>query len=477
MGLAIIFMLNLKTGSLKLALIFFMGAILFVMPASEGLSVKSWNLLIIFSATVAGAILNPMPMGVLVMLSILVSLLTDTLTLTQAFSGFGSYMVWLVVFAFFISRAIIKSNLGKRIAYYFIAKLGHNIIGLSYGLIFTELFLAPFIPSASARGGAVIFPVAQALTDQYNFVSAGKHDTKIRQFLMQLCFQANVITSSMFFTAMAGNPLISGLASGIGIDLSITNWALGAIVPGICALLILPFIIKFVIKPHVNNMVHAPILAQTVLKDMGPFSRNEIMVLITFAVLIILWVGGSSFGVDATTTALLGFIVLLLTGVITWDDAMNEKEAWRTFIWFAGFVMLSKFLSEMGVTKWIGDNIEEALSSYNATFAIPILLILFFYMHYFFASITVYASVMYVTFAMLLIAFGVPPLATALVLAVLANLSACLTHYGTTSAPIFFGSSHMSVKSWWAAGFIIGVFHLLIWSTIGVCWLETLGWL
>ena len=470
-------MVNLKARNIKLIFIFFLGALFFMVPPLEGLNDKSWHLLVIFAATVVGVILNPIPMGVLVMISVLISILTGTLTLNQAFSGFSSYMVWLVVFAFFISRALIKSNLGKRIAYYFIAKLGHSIIGLSYGLIVTELILAPFIPSASARGGGVIFPVAQALTDQYNFVLAGKsHDTKIRQFLMQLSFQTNIVTSSMFLTAMAGNPLIASLAYGMGVELSIINWTFGAIVPGLFILLFLPFIIKAVIRPKVSNMLHAPILAQTVLKDMGPLSKNEIVVLMTFVMLIFLWVAGDLVGVDATTTALLGFIILLITGVITWDDAMNEKEAWHTFIWFAGFVMLSKFLSELGVTKWIGLNMEKFLVGYNPNIAIaiPILVVLFFYMHYLFASITVYASVMYVTFAMLLISCGMTPIIVALLLAVLANLSACLTHYGITSAPIFFGASHMSVKSWWGIGFVIGIFYLLVWSTLGIAWLRIL---
>ena len=468
-------MANLKAGNIKLSFIFFISALFFIMPPPEGLNDKSWHLLIIFSATVMGAILNPMPMGVLVMISMLISILTDTLTFNQVFLGFSSYMVWLVVFAFFISRALIKSSLGKRISYYFIAKLGHSIIGISYGLIVTELILAPFIPSASARGGGIIFPVAQALTNQYNFVSAGKNcDTRIRQFLMQLSFQTNIVTSSMFLTAMAGNPLIAGLAHSIGVELSITNWMLGSIVPGIFILLILPFIIKMVVKPKVINIVHAPILAQTVLKDMGPLSRNEIILLVTFLILILLWVAGDFLGIDVTTTALLGFIILLVTGVITWDDAINEKEAWRTFIWFAGFVMLSKFLSELGVTRWIGESIKGIFIDHNSDFAIPILIVLFFYMHYFFASITVYSSVMYVTFVMLLISCGITPIIAAVLLAVLANLSACLTHYGITSAPIFFEASRMSVKSWWSVGFIVSIFHLLVWSTLGITWLKIL---
>jgi DASS family divalent anion:Na+ symporter len=199
----------------------------------------------------------------------------------------------------------------------------------------------------------------------------------------------------------------------------------------------------------------------------------------TFAVVLSLWSGTVFFGIDPTTAALLGFLALLATNVVTWDEVMGEKETWKTFVWFAGFVALSKLLSEKGVTKWIGMNIESILTSvsWDSKFIISISLLLFFYMHYFFASITVYASVMFISFAMLLINLGAPVLTVALVLASFANLSSCLTHYGITSAPIFFSNSKMSVKEWWFTGFLISIMHLLIWSTVGLAWFRIIGWI
>lgn len=473
--------MNISTKSLTTVLLLIIsGAVAFLLPVPEGLNFQSWKLLIIFCLTILGIITTVIPMGALVMFAILVSLLTNTLTIEESFSGFGSYIVWLVVFSFFISKAIIKSNLGKRVAYYFIAKFGGSVTGLSYCMIFTEFLLAPFIPSASARGAGIMYPVAQALADQYNFVSVAKNNDKgIREFLMQICFHTNIITSSMFLTAMAGNPLISALATTIGADLSFSNWFTGAIVPGVVALLLLPFVLKLILKTKVNDMIHAPVLAKTILQDMGRLSRDEIIVLMTFAVLLSLWSGSVFFGIDPTTAALLGFLALLATNVVTWDEVMSEKETWKTFVWFAGFVALSKLLSEKGVTKWIGTNIESILTSvsWDSKFIISISLLLFFYMHYFFASITVYASVMFISFAMLLINLGVPTLTVALVLASFANLSSCLTHYGITSAPIFFSNSKMNVKEWWFAGFLISIMHLLIWSTVGLVWLRIIDWI
>ena len=442
-----------------------------------GLNINSWHLLVIFICTILGAILNPIPIGLVVMISILVSILTNTISIERAFSGFSTSIVWLVVFAFFISRSVIKSNLGKRLAYFFISKIGGSLLGLSYGLVFTDLILAPFIPSASARGGGIIYPIAQSITQQYNFLTSNKdNNSNISKYLMQLCFQTNIVTSSMFLTAMAGNPLIASLAKSINIHLSIYHWWIACIIPSLCILSVLPFILMFLTKMKHQNISHGPVLAETALKEMGPLSRNERIVLFTFGLLIVLWMGAEPLNIDPATTALLGFIILTLSNVLSWQDAINEKEAWQTFIWFAGFVMLSQQLSMDGITTWLGSNIKVLIMGYDPIFAIPCTLILFFYMHYFFASITVYASVMYVTFTMLLIALGVPAIVAGFAIAIAANLSACLTQYGTTTAPIFFTASHMSLKQWWQVGFVMSVFYLFIWSIIGSMWWKVLGW-
>lgn len=71
----------------------------------------------VFAATIVGLILKPLPMGVMALLGMVSLCLARTLTLKEALSGFGNPTIWLVVVAFFISRGIVKTGLGERIAY------------------------------------------------------------------------------------------------------------------------------------------------------------------------------------------------------------------------------------------------------------------------------------------------------------------------------------------------------------------------
>lgn len=133
-----------------------LGVAIWLVPAPEGVKAEAWHLFAIFIATVAGIMLEPLPMGAVAVLGVTATTLTGTLTIGEALSGFGHRVIWLVVMAFFISRGFIKTGLAARIAYVFMALLGRKTLGLGYSMVASDLVLAPVIPSNTARAGAAI---------------------------------------------------------------------------------------------------------------------------------------------------------------------------------------------------------------------------------------------------------------------------------------------------------------------------------
>ena len=104
------------------------------------------------------------------------------------------------------------------------------------------------------------------------------------------------------------------------------------------------------------------------------------------------------------------------------------------------------------------------------------LVLVYFYAHYGFASITAHVTAMFTPFLVVVLAAGAPPLLAVLMLAYFSNLSASLTHYGTTPAPIYFGSGYISQKDWWLYGFMISVLSIFVFATVGLGWWKLLGW-
>jgi DASS family divalent anion:Na+ symporter len=456
--------------------VFLLAVVIWVIPPPSGVQPQAWHLLAIFVATIVGIIMKPLPMGAIALFGIAATALSGTLTINQALSGFGNSTIWLIVVAFFISRGFIKTGLGSRIAYLFMAVLGKKTLGLGYGLIATDLVLAPAIPSNTARAGGIVFPLVKASAKAYGSEPDDGTAHKIGAFLMQAAFQGNVVTSAMFLTAMAANPLAAKLAAGMHINVSWGEWALAAVVPGLASLVIVPLILYKVYPPEIKETPGASQLARQKLAEMGKMHREEWVMLGVFFLLLLLWILGDPLAkIDSATTALVGLSVLLVTGVLTWKDILTEEGAWDTLVWFSALVMMASFLNELGLIPWFSKGAQGMVGGVNWGIAFPVLCLFYFYSHYLFASQTAHVSSMYAAFLSVSVAVGTPPLLAALVLGFLSNLFSSLTHYGSGPAPVLFGSGYVELGMWWKLGALASVINILIWLIVGGFWWKLLG--
>lgn len=449
------------------------GASVWIVPRPAGVDPRAWQLLAIFAATIVGLVSRPLPAGAVALIGIVVTVVTGTLTLGQALSGFSNSVVWLVVAAFFIATGFLKTGLGARIAYLFLAVLGRRTLGLAYGLVATDLVLAPAIPSNTARAGGVIFPILRSLAARLDQGSDAGRTT--RAFLTVAVYQGTVITSAMFLTAMAANPLAAALAADLGVSISWTTWALAAALPGACSLVIVPLVIYALCPPALRETPDAPAMARMELRKLGPMTRPEWILLVVFVGLLGLWIFGVRVGLDSTTAALMGLGVLLMTQVLAWDELSGDRDAWNTAVWFATLLMMATFLNELGLVGWFSERMGERLRGLGWRPAFLALSLTYFYSHYFFASNTAHVSSMYAPFLGVALAVGTPPMLGALALAYISNLMACLTHYGTAPAPILFAAGDVPLGTWWRVGAVLSLVHLVIWLGVGGWWWKVLG--
>lgn len=461
---------------IKLAALVVVALIIWFIPTPEGLKPEAWHLFAIFVSTILGFILKPLPMGGIAVLGMTALSLTHTLTISQTLSGFGNSTIWLIVIAFFISRGFIKTGLGARIAYLFVNKFGRKTLGLSYSLLASDLILSPAIPSNTARAGGVIYPIILSLAESFGSKPSDGTQRKIGSFLIFTSFQGNLVTSAMFMTAMAANPMIAGFASSVaGVSLTWTGWMIAAIVPGLVTLIVLPLFLYKVYPPEVKETSGASEMAAGKLREMGRLKPAEISMLCVFVLVLILWIAGDHLHIDATTTALIGLSVLLITRVLTWDDIKKEQGAWDTLVWFAALVMMAGYLNELGMVGWFSDKIGHSVSALPWSLALIILALVYYYSHYFFASATAHISAMYSAFLAVILTVGTPPMLAVLILAFFSNLFGSTTHYGAGAAPVFFGSGYVNQNKWWSLGFMISILHIVIWFVVGGLWWKLLG--
>ena len=451
------------------------GVAIWFIPAPEGVKPQAWQMLAIFVATIAGIITAPLPMSAVAIIGATVASLLGVIKFSDVVKSTGTDLVWLVLLAFFISRGVIKTGLGRRIGLLFLRALGKRTLGLGYGLALTELLVAPAMPSITARAGGVMLPITRAISEVLGSRPDDGTRRKAGAYLIQCAFQANIITAGMFITAMAGNPLSVKLAADQGVAISWMGWAVAAFVPGVVCLALIPIALLFLLPPEVKETPDAVVLAKRELAAMGAISSNEIIMACIFVGLVVMWMFGDQIGIGATQAAAIGVSLMLLTGVLTWQDALAEKSAWDTMIWIGLLIVLAAKLNEYGMIAWIGKALGAYLEGYHRFVVGVIVVAIYFYSHYLFASATAHISALFPVSLTLLIGAGLAPFPAAMLLASMSNIYGCLTQYAIGSGPVMFGAGYVTQGEWWRTGFFMSLIYLAIWFTIGPLWWAALG--
>lgn len=443
--------------------------------APEGITAPAWRLFAIFAATIVGSVVQPLPAGGIVFLGVCAMAVTGAMTPAGALQGYADPIVWLVLSAFFIARGVLKTGLGRRIAFLFIRALGRRSLGLSYALVGTDALLATIVPSNSARSGGIIFPVARSLAEAYDS-TPGPTARRLGAYLMATIYQSDVVACAMFLTGQASNVLIASFAmQAVGYEVSYARWLVAMIVPGLIGLLLVPLLIYRIFPPEVTHTPQATAFAREELVRLGPMRRDERIMLLVFALVAGLWITQSLHSIHYAVVALIGVAVLLLTRVLDWEDLTGQRAAWDVFVWYGGLVGMAGALGETGITQRFAEVTAGLTAGWTWWAALLALLLVYFYAHYAFASITAHATAMFVPFLMVTIGAGAPPALAVLGLAAFSNLSAGLTHYGTTPAPIYFGARYVSQTQWWRVGLIASLLTIPIWGVLGVVWWKVLG--
>ena len=363
-------------------------------------------------------------------------IVTHTVPPTQALSGFSNLTVWLVFTAFLFARAVTVTRLGSRVAYKFIHRFGHSALTLGYSITASDVMLSPFVPSDTARGGGIIYPIVRSISHAFDS-EPGPTSGRIGSFIFMVGFHSTYTASAIFLTGMAANPLIADFARKVAnVDLTWGRWLLGSCVPGLATLALVPWVIYKFCPPEVRDTEPARALACRELKKLGPVGRREMILMVVMFLVMIGWITSPWHEIPNAVVAMAGVSAILLLGVINWQDLLAEKRAWDALIWFAPVLMMANALQEAGVINILSGAVFRHIAGWSWPISMVVLAVLYLYLHYGFASMTVHISALFPGFLAASLAAGVPPLMAVLPLAYFSNLNAGITHYGTGSAPV-----------------------------------------
>jgi L-tartrate/succinate antiporter len=454
------------------------GVALLLVPVPAGLTPNAWYYFALFVAVIIALILEPIPaaaVGLVGVTAATVSLLVvpkPADAIKWALSGFQDGTVWLIFVAFMFALGYEKTGLGRRVALNLVKWLGKRTVGLGYAVALADLAIAPFTPSNTARSGGTIFPVIKNIPPIYGS-EPGPTARKIGAYIMWTAFATTCLTSSMFLTGLAPNLLALNLVKQTAkIEISWIEWFIGIAPVGILLFIFLPLIVYKIYPPELKSSPEVPAWASEELKKMGGVTLKEISMALLALLALGLWIFGGEL-INATTVALLVLSLMVLTRIVEWDDVLAHKQAWNVLVWFATLVTMADGLSKVGFLKWFAGGAAGALTGYSVMTIVVMLTVVYFVVHYMFASLTAHTTALLPV--LLTAAIAVPDMPVKLISLLFCytlGLMGIISPYATGPGPIYYGSGYVSRKDFWTLGLIFGAIYLATLLIIGVPFLR-----
>ncbi len=460
---------------IKKILPFLFGIIVWHFPIPLDFTTDAWHLFAIFMAAIFAVLIGAFSVFTSSICALVAAVIFRVLPVEVAFSGFSESFILLILAAFLVAKAVIKSGLGKRIAFHLIRRFGKSTLSLGYCIVATDTLLGPAIPSNTARSG-ILYPITHALALDTGSSPTLEGRKKTGSYLMMTAISGHTISSALWFTGMAANPVGAGIASQFGVNMNFGNWFFVASVPCFIALIAIPFILYKLYPPELKFTPEAPAMAQNALLNMGPMSKQEWIMAFTFLGMIILWALSPILKLNLAIVALLGLSVLLLTNVYTLEDfRKGGGDALETFVWFAILYMMSSALNEMGFMKTLGSQIAYYISDYNWMTVYVLLTIIYVLIHYLFVSQTAQLLALYGVFLQVAVNANIPAALMAYMLSFATNYFAVITPQASSSNVLFAGSGFLPTKDIYKQGAIVTTLNTVIFllATPWILWASS----
>jgi L-tartrate/succinate antiporter len=452
--------------------------ILLALPVPRGLTPQAWHYFALFAGVIVGLILEPVPGAVIGMLGVAVAAGAGLAganageSVKWALSGFANSTVWLIFAAFMFGLGYEKTGLGRRIALNLVKLLGRRTLGLGYAVALSDLCLGPFMPSNTARSGGTIYPIIKNIPEIFDS-RPGPSSRRMGAYLMWTGLATTAVTSSLFLTANAPNLLgLELVTKAIKITFTWREWFMGFLPIGVLLFLAVPLLTYLIYPPEIKASAGANTWAGAELEKLGRVSLRELVMGGLAVAALALWIfGGQRF--DATIVALGVVVAMVLTGVITWNDLLEYKQAWNMLVWFGTLVALADGLKNLGFLKWFAGLTSGLLTGLPMLWTVVLFVAIYFLVHYLFASLTAHATALLPVFLVAAAAVpGMPLKLLAMGLCYTSGISAMLTPYASGPSAIFYGSGYIERKDFWRLGLIFGIIFLGVFLLLGIPYLR-----
>ncbi|AFN35385.1 DASS family sodium-coupled anion symporter [Taylorella equigenitalis] len=315
-------------------------------------------------------------------------------SLAIALAGFSSSGLALVAAALFIAACMTYTGLDKRIALNTMNLVGTSTKSIYTGMILVTIVLSLVVPSATARGAAMI-PIAMGMVVAFGV----DKNSRLAVGLMILVAECISIWNVGIQTAAAQNLITVGfMTEMLGERVAWIDWVIAALPWSIVMSFVLYFTVLWIYPPEVKKLEGGKTAVRSQLEELGPMTSDQLRLLIVSIVLIGFWATEGklhNYSTAATTIVALGILLTPKIGVINWKE-LQKRTPWGTLIVFGAGISLGSSILKTGAGQWLGNQIIvlTGLDSLGPFMIFAVLAAFLIVIHLGFASATALSSSM-----------------------------------------------------------------------------------
>ena len=331
----------------------------------------NYAMLAIFVAAIILWITEAIPNYLTSLLVILSIVLTGVTSDKTAYAQLGHPVMWLNILSFILASMLVKTQVAKRFALWFVLKFGKNASGVILSFIVINLVLSAFISATTAKA-AILLPIFMVIAAIYGATGGQNRNNFGRNLILQNLFQINLGANS--FLTGSGATLLAGslIAGALGIGaFSYQDWFKAAFPMNLLLILIGWFVgskIYFPLKkeervPQISGGMER---LREELHKLGKMKTEEYKAIFIFLAVLILWATDKQHGINQTAVAFMGAVVALLPGIgiVKWNDV---DIPWHLLLFSAGAYTLGAGLEATGLPGTLIDSLFASLGITAAT--------------------------------------------------------------------------------------------------------------
>ena len=441
--------------------------LIMVFPEIEGLSEEGKRCLAVFVAVFFLYAFEAMNAAIVSLAIVPLLVFFKVTPIKEALAGFSSTSTYLIVGAFLLTGAMVKSRAGDRITYYILLLVGTKSRNISFGIMCVNILLAFMIPSSTART-AMMLPICLKIIEQYQ--GEGKDKTRFGANLMMTLCCTNSTISSGILTSTITNPMaVEYIQTITGQTITYRTWLVWGGPPALVRTLIAWLMIQVMFSPEKPCMENGKFYVQQKLQELGRVSIEEVKVMVVLGAAILLWFLGDMINLDSTTVCLMCGCLLCVPklGVLSWKDCTKNISLSVMFV-VSGGISLGTAMSTTGTATWLAESIFRifGLERLSAQMLLLAMIVIIQFMHVFFSGTATMANVFFPVVAGIAGVAGISPVVMVVVAAFMIGGYPVLMFFNTTPNILCYDTGHLTTGDFIKFGLVLSVVACAVY---GIC--------